>query len=71
MLTRYVGAKDEEIGWSRELDVKTLDECAATHVVAAFDTRLDGMLFTGLVWELANFMDSLQRCLPREWQSFR
>jgi NAD(P)-dependent dehydrogenase (short-subunit alcohol dehydrogenase family) len=33
--------KDREIGWDRGLDVKTLDECAATHVVAAFDPRLE------------------------------
>lgn len=32
--------KDKEIGWDREWDIKTLDECAATHVVAAFDPRL-------------------------------
>lgn len=38
-------AKDKEIGWNRELDVKTLDECAATHVVAAFDPRLNGMYY--------------------------
>ncbi|CAG5169106.1 uncharacterized protein ALTATR162_LOCUS7000 [Alternaria atra] len=34
-------AKDEAIGWTQELDFKTLDECTATHVVAAFDHRLD------------------------------
>ncbi|KAH7085638.1 hypothetical protein BKA63DRAFT_22413 [Paraphoma chrysanthemicola] len=34
---------DEKIGWDKELDFKTLDECAATHVVAAFDPRLDGV----------------------------
>jgi hypothetical protein len=34
-------AKDKELGWTGEFDVKSLDECAATHVVAAFDTRLD------------------------------
>ena len=33
-------AKDQEIGWTGEFDLKSLDECAATHVVAAFDTRL-------------------------------
>ena len=26
-----------------QFDVKTLDECAATHVVAAFDPRIEGM----------------------------
>jgi hypothetical protein len=36
-------AKDKSIGWARPFDFKTLDECAATHVVAAFDTRLDGL----------------------------
>lgn len=41
-LTQVIAAKDKEIGWTREFDVKTLDECAATHVVAAFDQRLDG-----------------------------
>ncbi|RMZ70557.1 WW domain-containing oxidoreductase [Pyrenophora seminiperda CCB06] len=34
-------AKDQVIGWTRGFDFKSLDECAATHVVAAFDTRLD------------------------------
>lgn len=39
--------RDKEIGDrlgadNAELDIKTIDECAATHVVAAFDTRLDG-----------------------------
>jgi hypothetical protein len=34
--------KDREIGWDRGLDLKTLDECAATHVVAAFDPTLEG-----------------------------
>lgn len=34
-------AKDKKIGWTRGFDLKSLDECAATHVVAAFDTRLD------------------------------
>ncbi|KAG9191998.1 hypothetical protein G6011_10732 [Alternaria panax] len=38
---KSVVAKDKEIGWTREFDLKSLDECAATHVVAAFDTRLD------------------------------
>ncbi|KAF2622359.1 NAD(P)-binding protein [Macroventuria anomochaeta] len=40
-LTEVKGAKDKEIGWNRELDLKNLDECAATHVAAAFDPRLD------------------------------
>ncbi|KAI4691582.1 hypothetical protein J4E81_007108 [Alternaria sp. BMP 2799] len=38
---KSVVAKDKQIGWAREFDLKSLDECAATHVVAAFDTRLD------------------------------
>lgn len=29
------------MGWTRQFDHKSLDECAATHVVAAFDPRLD------------------------------
>lgn len=33
----------KEIGESdAAFDVKTIDECAATHVAAAFDSRLDG-----------------------------
>lgn len=42
LMARVVDAKDKEIGWNRELDIKNLDECSATHVVAAFDPRLDG-----------------------------
>jgi hypothetical protein len=34
-------AKDKEIGWTRGFSPKTLDECSGTHVVAAFDSRLD------------------------------
>ena len=45
-------AKDKEIGWAREFDVKSLDECAATHVVAAFDTRLDN--YNGAYLDNAN-----------------
>lgn len=37
-----VVAKDEEIGWDKGFQPKTLDACAGTHVVAAFDPRLDG-----------------------------
>lgn len=33
--------RDKEMGWDRAMDFKTLDECSATHVVAAFDSRLD------------------------------
>lgn len=38
-----ITALDKAIGWKRPFDFKTLDECAATHVVAAFDPRLDGV----------------------------
>lgn len=44
--------KDKEIGWTRGFDWKTLDECAATHVLAAFDTRLDD--FNGAYLEDGN-----------------
>jgi hypothetical protein len=36
-------SKWEALGESSELKFKNMDECAATHVVAAFDPRLDGM----------------------------
>lgn len=36
--------KRSALGLSDKLEMKTLDECAATHVVAAFDPRLDGKL---------------------------
>jgi hypothetical protein len=48
-------AKDKSIGWTRGFDMKTLDECAATHVVAAFDTRLDA--HNGAYLEDANLSD--------------
>lgn len=38
-----VASKWEELGDGSELKFKNIDECAATHVVAAFDPRLDGM----------------------------
>ncbi|KAF2827699.1 NAD(P)-binding protein [Ophiobolus disseminans] len=50
--------KDEEIGWTRELDPRTLDECAATHVVAAFDPRLDE--YNGVYLEDGNPSDDVQ-----------
>ncbi|KAH6639681.1 putative short-chain dehydrogenase [Boeremia exigua] len=53
-----LGAKDKEIGWNRELDIKTLDECSATHVVAAFDTRLNA--YNGVYLEDGNLSDDLQ-----------
>jgi NAD(P)-dependent dehydrogenase (short-subunit alcohol dehydrogenase family) len=55
--------KDKEIGWDRELDLKTLDECAATHVVAAFDPRLDG--YNGVYLENGNLSDDLQPTATR------
>jgi len=50
--------KDAVLGWDRELDVKTLNECAATHVVAAFDPRLDG--FNGAYLADGNVSDDVQ-----------
>ena len=50
-------AKDKEIGWGRPFDFKSLDECAATHVVAAFDPRLDD--FNGAYLEDGNLSDLL------------
>lgn len=41
-LTVATAKRDREIGWAWGFDIKSLDECAATHVVAAFDPRLDG-----------------------------
>ncbi|KAH7095286.1 hypothetical protein FB567DRAFT_25629 [Paraphoma chrysanthemicola] len=56
---------DEKIGWDKELDFKTLDECAATHVVAAFDPRLDG--FNGAYLENGNVSaEGLQPTAKRE-----
>ncbi|KAL1644889.1 hypothetical protein SLS61_008570 [Didymella pomorum] len=53
-----LNAKDKEIGWNRELDIKNLDECSATHVVAAFDPRLDD--YNGIYLENGNLSDDLQ-----------
>jgi NAD(P)-dependent dehydrogenase (short-subunit alcohol dehydrogenase family) len=53
-----LNAKDKEIGWNRELDIKNLDECSATHVVAAFDPRLDD--YNGVYLENGNLSDDLQ-----------
>ena len=50
--------KDRSIGWDRELDFKSLDECAATHVVAAFDPRLNE--FNGAYLENGNLSDDVQ-----------
>lgn len=51
-------AKDKEIGWDRGFDFRSLDECAATHVVAAFDPRLDA--YNGVYLENGNLSDDLQ-----------
>ncbi|KAF1844034.1 NAD(P)-binding protein [Cucurbitaria berberidis CBS 394.84] len=51
-------AKDKEIGWDRGFDFRSLDECAATHVVAAFDARLDG--FNGAYLENGKLSDDVQ-----------
>lgn len=50
--------KDKVIGWDRDFDLKTLDECAATHVVAAFDTRLEA--YNGVYLEDGNLSDDVQ-----------
>jgi NAD(P)-dependent dehydrogenase (short-subunit alcohol dehydrogenase family) len=50
--------KDKEIGWNRDFDPKSMDECAATHVVAAFDPRLDG--YNGAYLEDGNLSNDLQ-----------
>lgn len=42
-LTSFTVAINEKLRGSKEFDLKTLDECAATHVAAAFDPRIDGM----------------------------
>jgi NAD(P)-dependent dehydrogenase (short-subunit alcohol dehydrogenase family) len=51
-------AKDKEIGWDRGFDFKSLDECAATHVVAAFDPRLDE--YNGAYLTDGNLSDDVQ-----------
>jgi len=55
---------DRGIGWDREFDVKTLDECAATHVVAAFDARLEG--YNGVYLENGNVSDDVQATATRQ-----
>lgn len=52
-----VRKKDAEIGWEGGFDMKTLDECAATHVVAAFDERLSA--FNGVYLENGNLSDNV------------
>jgi NAD(P)-dependent dehydrogenase (short-subunit alcohol dehydrogenase family) len=56
--------RDKAIGWNRELDMKTLDECAATHVVAAFDPRIDA--YNGAYLENGNLSDDLQPTVKGE-----
>lgn len=43
------------MGWTRGFDWKTLDECAGTHVVAAFDPRLDA--YNGAYLENGNLSE--------------
>jgi NAD(P)-dependent dehydrogenase (short-subunit alcohol dehydrogenase family) len=57
-------AKDAEIGWDEELDLKSLDECAATHVVAAFDPRIDA--YNGHYLADGNLSDDLQPTVTRQ-----
>ena len=38
---RKAEIRNQKVGWKRQVDLKSLDEGAATHVVAAFDPRLD------------------------------
>ncbi|KAF2031867.1 retinol dehydrogenase 11 [Setomelanomma holmii] len=61
---------DAKIGWDKDLDFKTLDECAATHVVAAFDPRLDG--YNGAYLEDGNLsVNGLQPTAKREGDAER
>jgi NAD(P)-dependent dehydrogenase (short-subunit alcohol dehydrogenase family) len=62
-------AKDKEIGWTRGLDFKTLDECAATHVVAAFDPRIEG--YNGAYLENGNVSYDLQPTVKGEGDAER
>ncbi|KAF2661580.1 WW domain-containing oxidoreductase [Lophiostoma macrostomum CBS 122681] len=55
-LDQRLGNAEGEDG--KEFDVKTLDECAATHVVAAFDPRLDG--YNGAFLEDANISSNVR-----------
>lgn len=56
--------KDAEMGWNTNFDIKTLDECAATHVVAAFDPRLDG--YNGVYLEDGNLSKNEQPTVKKE-----
>ncbi|KAF2134172.1 retinol dehydrogenase 13 [Dothidotthia symphoricarpi CBS 119687] len=51
-------AKDKAIGWNRGFDFRSLDACTATHVVAAFDPRLDA--YNGVYLEDGNLSDDVQ-----------
>lgn len=51
-------AKDRKIGWDRTLDFKNLNECAATHLLVAFDPRLN--IYNGVYLENGNLSDYLQ-----------
>jgi NAD(P)-dependent dehydrogenase (short-subunit alcohol dehydrogenase family) len=57
-------AKDAEIGWTKGLDFKNLDECAATHVVAAFDPRIDA--YNGAYLADGNLSGELQPTVTKE-----
>lgn len=52
-------AKDKEIGYTGGFDMKSLDEAAATHVVAAFDPRADAL--NGEYLENGNLSTDLQK----------
>ena len=41
LIVVVVEARDKAIGWTRGFNLVSLDACAALHVVAAFDPRLD------------------------------
>ncbi|KAH6613090.1 putative short-chain dehydrogenase [Boeremia exigua] len=51
-------AMNKKLGWTEDFDMKDLDECAATHVAAAFDPRLKP--YNGAYLEDGNVSDRLQ-----------
>lgn len=61
--------KDAEMGWNTQFDMKTLDECAATHVVAAFDPRLEG--YNGVYLENGNLSQNEQQTVKGEGDAER
>jgi NAD(P)-dependent dehydrogenase (short-subunit alcohol dehydrogenase family) len=63
-MMKSLEAKDRAIGWTKGLDFKTLDECAATHVVAAFDPRIDG--YNGAYLADGNVSSEMQPTVTRE-----